>query len=78
MLKALKLLGKAAYTTHIMEDNFDHIADPEAAFETAIRELKDYAGEVYQTYGPDFEWPAFHTSLTDIANHYVQHIDQSR
>jgi hypothetical protein len=78
ILEALKLLGKAAYATHIMMDNFDNVSDPKAAFEKTIDDLKKFADEVHKKYGPDLEYPPLHTNLVNIANHYQQYIHRER
>ena len=45
VLKAVRLLGEAAYATHLVRENFDNVADPVALKGKAIKELRAYLAE---------------------------------
>jgi hypothetical protein len=45
VLKAVRLLGEAAYATNIVLDNFDNVEQPQEFFETSIDRLEAYLNE---------------------------------
>ena len=65
VIKALKLLGEAAYATNIILSNYDNIEDPVALFNESINNLEEYIND-------DNLIPQMDKNLVIIINNYKQ------
>jgi hypothetical protein len=65
VIKALKLLGEAAYATNIIISNYDNIEDPFALFNKSINNLEEYIND-------DNLIPQMDENLVIILNNYKQ------